>query len=152
MKNALLVWCGMVMAACGACLPACGDEWFGRWASVADDRPKGPTHCFRQFNVDWSWISLQPKRLPEFRSQADPAAFAEFCRQTKVDGTVVMAVLGALVDRVKNHQLGPDGKPTERRWLAAIDSRRSRSVSMKKLLCKVVAMVTSVVAAQSREP
>jgi len=33
----------------------------------------------------------------------------------------VMAVLGALVDRVKNHQLGPDGKPTEKRWLAAID-------------------------------
>jgi hypothetical protein len=32
-----------------------------------------------------------------------------------------MACLGALVDRVKNHQLGPDGKPTEQRWLAAID-------------------------------
>jgi len=32
----------------------------------------------------------------------------------------VMAVLGALVDRVKNHQLGPDGKPTPERWLAAV--------------------------------
>ena len=33
----------------------------------------------------------------------------------------IMAVLGALVDRVKNHDLGPDGKLTERRWLAAVD-------------------------------
>ena len=33
----------------------------------------------------------------------------------------IMAVLGALVDRVKNYQLGTDGKPTEERWLAAID-------------------------------
>jgi hypothetical protein len=33
----------------------------------------------------------------------------------------IMAVLGALVDRVKNYQLGPDGKPTEARWLAALD-------------------------------
>jgi hypothetical protein len=33
----------------------------------------------------------------------------------------VMAALGALVDRVKNHDLAPDGKPTEERWLAAVD-------------------------------
>ncbi len=33
----------------------------------------------------------------------------------------VMAVLGALTDRVKNYQLAGDGKPTERRWLAAVD-------------------------------
>ncbi len=33
----------------------------------------------------------------------------------------VMAVLAALVDRVKNHNLGPNGKPTEGRWLAAVD-------------------------------
>jgi hypothetical protein len=33
----------------------------------------------------------------------------------------IMAVLGALVDRVKNYQLAPDGKPTEERWLAALD-------------------------------
>ena len=32
-----------------------------------------------------------------------------------------MAVLAALVDRVKNHNLGPNGKPTEARWLAAVD-------------------------------
>jgi len=33
----------------------------------------------------------------------------------------VMAVLGALVDRVKNYQIGPSGKPTPERWLAAVD-------------------------------
>ncbi len=33
----------------------------------------------------------------------------------------VMAALAALVDRVKNHNLGPNGKPTEARWLAAVD-------------------------------
>jgi hypothetical protein len=33
----------------------------------------------------------------------------------------VMAVLGALVDRVKNHALEPNGKPSEVRWLAAVD-------------------------------
>lgn len=32
----------------------------------------------------------------------------------------VMAVLGALVDRVKNHLIGTDGKPTADRWLAAV--------------------------------
>jgi hypothetical protein len=33
----------------------------------------------------------------------------------------VMAVLAALVDRVKNHNLDTNGKPTEGRWLAAVD-------------------------------
>ncbi len=33
----------------------------------------------------------------------------------------VMAVLGALTDRVKNYQLEGNGKPTEGRWLAAVD-------------------------------
>jgi hypothetical protein len=33
----------------------------------------------------------------------------------------VMAVLGALTDRVKNYDLADNGKPTERRWLAAVD-------------------------------
>jgi hypothetical protein len=33
----------------------------------------------------------------------------------------IMAALAALVDRVKNHSLGPNGKPTEARWLAAVD-------------------------------
>jgi hypothetical protein len=32
-----------------------------------------------------------------------------------------MAVLGALTDRVKNYDLAPNGKPTEVRWLAAVD-------------------------------
>jgi hypothetical protein len=33
----------------------------------------------------------------------------------------VMAALAALVDRVRNHNLSPNGKPTEGRWLAAVD-------------------------------
>jgi hypothetical protein len=33
----------------------------------------------------------------------------------------VTAALAALVDRVKNHNLGPNGKPTEARWPAAAD-------------------------------
>jgi hypothetical protein len=33
----------------------------------------------------------------------------------------VMAVLGALTDRVKNYELAPNGKPTADRWLAAVD-------------------------------
>jgi hypothetical protein len=32
----------------------------------------------------------------------------------------IMAVLTGLVDRVKNHSLADDGKPTEGRWLAAV--------------------------------
>lgn len=66
--------------------------WFEPAASVAEYRPKGPTHCFRQFNVDWSWIALKPSQIPEFLSEADPAGFAEFCSRMNIDGTVVMAV------------------------------------------------------------
>jgi hypothetical protein len=33
----------------------------------------------------------------------------------------VMAALAAVVDRVKNYELAPNGKPTEARWLAAVD-------------------------------
>jgi len=33
----------------------------------------------------------------------------------------VMAVLSSLVDRVKNHNLDKNGKPTAARWLAAVD-------------------------------
>ena len=80
----MLLW-----AICGW---AQGAEWFAPSSGVADYKPKGPTHCFRQFNIDWSWIARQPDQLPEFLSEADPAALAEFCRQTNVDGTVVMAV------------------------------------------------------------
>lgn len=75
-----------------AASPVAGDEWFAPAQSVAAYRPKGPTHCFRQFNIDWSWIALRPSQIPEFLSQARPAEFAEFCQQSHVDGTVVMAV------------------------------------------------------------
>ena len=70
----------------------CADEWFAPFERVADYLPKGPSHCFRQFNIDWSWISLRPDQLPDFLSEADPVALAEFCQRTHVDGTVVMAV------------------------------------------------------------
>lgn len=68
------------------------EEWFAPFQRVSDYKPKGPTHCFRQFNHDWSWIALRPEQIPEFLSEADPMALAELCRQTYVDGTVVMAV------------------------------------------------------------
>lgn len=84
-------------AACFSLLPlliAAGepDEWFAPVERVADYRPKGPSHCFRQFNIDWSWIAREPERIPEFLGKADPAALAQFCSQAHVDGTVVMAV------------------------------------------------------------
>ncbi len=68
------------------------DEWFQPAKTVAEYRPKGPTHCFRQFNIDWSWIARRADQIPEFLSQADPAAFAEFCKSINADGTIVMAV------------------------------------------------------------
>ena len=88
--NLIRAWlCWAVLLAASA---AFADEWFAPFERVADYKPKGPTHCFRQFNIDWSWISLRPDQLPEFLSEADPVALAEFCQRTHVDGTVVMAV------------------------------------------------------------
>jgi hypothetical protein len=68
------------------------EEWFQPARTVADYRPKGPAECFRQFNIDWSWIGRGVDQLPEFLSQADPVRLAEFCREMNIDGTVVMAV------------------------------------------------------------
>ncbi len=77
-----------------ACLAtvAGADDWFAPYRSVADYRPKGPTHCYRQFNVDWSWVAMRPEEISRFLSKADPAALAEFLHESRVDGTVVMAV------------------------------------------------------------
>lgn len=80
----------VVAAACSGA--ALAEEWFAPCRTVADYRPKGPTHCFRQFNIDWSWIGRGVTQLPEFLSQADPVKLAEFCREMSIDGTVVMAV------------------------------------------------------------
>lgn len=88
--NLIRAWlCWAVLLAASA---VSADEWFAPFKRVSDYKPKGPTHCFRQFNIDWSWIALRPDQLPEFLSEADPIALAEFCRRTNVDGTVVMAV------------------------------------------------------------
>jgi len=84
MKIHVLIFC--IASIAGA------EEWFAPFRRVSDYRPKGPTHCFRQFNYDWSWIALRPEQIREFLSDADPAALAELCQQTHVDGTVVMAV------------------------------------------------------------
>jgi Hypothetical glycosyl hydrolase 6 len=84
--------CCLLLAACFPAHRIPGDEWFAPFEHVADYKPKGPTHCFRQFNVDWSWVSRRPEQLPEFLSRADPAALAEFCEATHIDGTIVMAV------------------------------------------------------------
>ena len=78
-----------IIGTCGTALPA---DWFQPFDRVADYEPKGPTQCFRLYNVDWSWICRRPEQLPEFLSRADPAALAELCRQSHVDGAIVMAV------------------------------------------------------------
>jgi len=75
-----------------AVLNVSAEEWFAPFQRVADYKPKGPTHCFRQFNHDWSYVARHPDQLPELLREADPVALAELCRQTHVDGTVVMAV------------------------------------------------------------
>ncbi len=84
--------CWVLLAACFPAHRTAGDEWFAPFEHVADYKPKGPTWCFRQFNVDWSWVARRPEQLPEFLSRADPAALAEFCAATHIDGTIVMAV------------------------------------------------------------
>ncbi len=85
----------LVLLAC--CRSTMADEptekaWFAPFQTVAEYRPKGPSHCFRQFNFDWSWVARREDQIPEFLSQADPAEFAVFCAKIKLDGTVVMAV------------------------------------------------------------
>ena len=72
--------------------PAPADDWFAPCRSVAEYRPKGPAYCYRQFNIDWSWIGRKARQVPEFLSQANPVEFAEFCRKDFLDGTIVMAV------------------------------------------------------------
>lgn len=91
MKRAFRRQCVLLTILCAAGT-ARADDWFAPCDRVADYKPKGPTHCFRLFNVDWSWIARRPEQLPEFLSQADPAALAEFCRQSNIDGAIVMAV------------------------------------------------------------
>jgi hypothetical protein len=76
----------------GAAGTARAEGWFAPSERVADYKPKGPTHCFRLFNLDWSWISRRPEQLPDLLSRSDPAAVAEFLRQSHVDGAIVMAV------------------------------------------------------------
>ena len=71
---------------------AVAEEWFAPSKTVAGYRPKGPEHCYRQFNIDWSWIGRGVAQLPEFLSQADAVRLAEFCQEMNIDGTVVMAV------------------------------------------------------------
>ena len=86
------MWCQIFIVALCVATAACADGWFAPFQRVSDYKPKGPTHCFRQFNIDWSWIALRPEQVTEFLSEADPVALAEFCHRTHVDGTVVMAV------------------------------------------------------------
>ena len=83
----LLFVCGAALAA-----PPAEDPWFAPYRTVAEYRPKGPSHCYRQFNIDWDWVGRPAASLPLLLSQADPAALAEFCEQDHLDGTIVMAV------------------------------------------------------------
>ncbi len=92
----LILSVGLIFAgAAESGTPAASDnseQWFQPAESVAAYRPKGPSHCFRLFNVDWSWVGRPVTELPAFLSRAEPAALAEFLKQDNVDGTVVMAV------------------------------------------------------------
>jgi len=60
--------------------------------STKSYRPKGPHRCFRQFNLDWSWVALHPEQVGEFLRDSSPSAIADFLANSFVDGTVVMAV------------------------------------------------------------
>ena len=88
--NWIRIWLGWVFLL--TALAVFGEEWFAPFQRVSDYRPKGPTHCFRQFNIDWSWINQETRQIPDFLSEADPVALAEFCQRMNIDGTVVMAV------------------------------------------------------------
>lgn len=57
-----------------------------------DWTPRRPTRCFRQFNLDWSWVALRPEEITEFFKEASPGAIAQFLADSEVDGTIVMAV------------------------------------------------------------
>lgn len=87
---------GLAVAGAGVCA--------GHWATSATLAARrrdggragvvarGPDRCFRQFNLDWSWIALRPAQIGEFLSQSNPRAIADFLQESGVDGTVVMAV------------------------------------------------------------
>ncbi len=92
MRTTRLVILTAALGVIGGGNNAQADDWFQPASSVAEYRPKGPSHCFRQFNIDWSWIRNRPEQITEFLSQADPAAFAAFCQEIHLDGTIVMAV------------------------------------------------------------
>lgn len=70
-------------------------------AAVAAYRPKGPADCFRQICLEYNspprpdfaaGRAFEPALLREFFSQADPVAYAEFCRRINLDGLLLLAV------------------------------------------------------------
>ena len=68
---------------------------------VAAYQPKGPADCFRQICFEYNSAprpefqagrAFEPAVLREYFSQADPVAYAEFCRKINLDGVLLLAV------------------------------------------------------------
>jgi hypothetical protein len=82
MGAALALWAGKPLEPAAAETGTDATAW----------KPRGPSRCFRQFNLDWSWISLRPEEIGAFFQETSPQAIADFLAGSNVDGVVVMAV------------------------------------------------------------
>ena len=72
MRTSLVVMASLVV--CGAAMAAAPaeDAWFAPYQTVAEYRPKGPSHCYRQFNIDWDWVGRRLDELPGFPQPSRP--------------------------------------------------------------------------------
>ena len=68
---------------------------------VAAYHPKGPADCFRQICLEYNsgprpeysaGQAFEPAVLENYFSQADPAAYADFCQRIRLDGVLLLAV------------------------------------------------------------
>ena len=51
--------------------------------------PRGASHCFRHFCFDYNWCGGD---IEDYFTRANPAQFAEFCKQINMDGVLLLAV------------------------------------------------------------
>src|SRR5579864_1988131 len=57
--------------------------------TATDYRPIGASRCYRQFTFDFNWLGGDIK---DYFTQADPIAYANFCKQINLDAAVLLAV------------------------------------------------------------
>jgi hypothetical protein len=99
-----------------------------RWKELAE-RVEG---CREGNKITTARVAMEFQTWEQSLDLPDPEAWLAQAETARTGATAlaldipprcdqVMAALAALVDRVKNHNLGPNGKPTEGRWLAAVD-------------------------------